>query len=65
MFVCFKGGPKKRPQQPKQASVKPQKLPEEQVAVLPEYDDNESKEIPNYKRTKGIGSSSGAIFISA
>jgi hypothetical protein len=64
LFVLFKGGPKKRPQKPKKATVKPQKSPRVEVALLPEYDDDDSNGVPNYKRTQGIGSSSGVIFIS-
>ena len=62
MFALFKVGPKKRPQKPKKASIKPTKSPKVEVAVLPEYDDADSKGVP--KRTQGIGSSSGVIFIS-
>jgi hypothetical protein len=64
LFARFKGRPKNRPQKPKKASIKPQKSPKVKVAVLPEYDDDDSKDGTDYKRTQGIGSSSGVIFIS-
>jgi hypothetical protein len=53
---------KRRPQKPNRVNKRPQQLPKKDVSTLPDYDEN-SEGVPEYKTTKGIGSSSGVIFI--
>ena len=55
-------GSKKRPQKTTQKVTKAPRKPAKVIPSLPDYD-GDSDGIPDYKRTKGVGSSSGITFI--
>ena len=60
-FLCPLGS-RKRPQKTTQTVTKAPRKTVKVIPSLPDYD-GDSDGIPDYKRTKGVGSSSGVVFI--